>query len=529
MLLTHPTMSSKQNHIRIFDTSLRDGEQSPGNSMNLKEKLRMAKQLERLGVDVIEAGFPITSRQDFEAVREIAKAIQNAEVCGLARAVEKDIQTAWDALQYGTKPRIHTFIATSPIHMEHKLKKSPKEVIEMAVKAVTFAKSLCPRVEFSPEDAFRSEPEFIYKVLTAVIEAGADVVNIPDTVGYSTPSEYGKLIEGIMKNVPGIEDVIVSTHCHNDLGMAVANSLAGVQNGARQVECTINGIGERAGNASLEEVVMAIHTRKDFFDISTRIKTQEIYPSSRLLTSITGVPVQPNKAVVGANAFAHESGIHQDGVLKERTTYEIMKAEDIGLDSNRLVLGKHSGRHALKDRLEALGYEMSDEELNDLFGRFKELADKKKVIYDEDLVLLVNQATHQDAMFTFKEMKVTSGNAETPQAEVTLIAKNGKEMQATAEGDGPVDSAYQCVNKIMEVENQLMEYSVNAVTEGIDAQATVNVQVQVGSRIFSDGGSDTDIIVASVKAYIGALNKALIISEMKGEKHHAVLFEKVTV
>ncbi|MDP2625090.1 MAG: 2-isopropylmalate synthase [Candidatus Peregrinibacteria bacterium] len=512
-------MSPNNNYVRIFDTTLRDGEQSPGNSMNLQEKLRMARQLERLGVDVIEAGFPITSPQDFEAVKEIAKVIQTAEVCGLARAVEKDILCAWDALKHAKKPRIHTFVATSDIHMKHKLKKSRDEVMAMAIKAVKLSKSLCDcsQVEFSPEDAFRSDPEFLYKVLTEVIEAGADVVNIPDTVGYSTPKEYGDLIAGIMKNVPNIGEAVVSTHCHNDLGMSVANSLEGVRNGARQIECTINGIGERAGNASLEEVVMALTTRKDFFGLDVGINTKEIYHSSRLLTSITGVPVQPNKAVVGANAFAHASGIHQDGVLKERTTYEIMKPEDIGLDSNRIILGKHSGRHALKDRLESLGYDLNDEEIDEIFARFKTLADKKKVVYDEDLVLLVNQAAHQEAMFYFKDIKVTSGTVDTPWAEVTLVANDGGAVTSESNGDGPVDAAYSAINNLMQVDNTLLEYSVNAVTEGIDAQATVAVQIEVGDRKFSDSGSDTDIIVASVKAYIGAMNKALVIKHMGPE------------
>lgn len=524
-----PPVRPPANYLSIFDTTLRDGEQSPGNSMNLTEKLRMARQLERLGVDVIEAGFPISSPQDFESVKEIAKLCQRAEVCGLARAVEKDILAAWDALKHAKKPRIHTFIATSDIHLEHKLKKTRDEVLEMAISAVKLAKSLCKciRVEFSPEDAFRSNPAFLYKVLEAAIEAGADVINIPDTVGYGTPVEYGALIKGIVDNVRNVDQAIISTHCHNDLGMATANALAGVLNGARQVECTVNGIGERAGNSSLEEVVMAVTTRKELFGLDMGVNTREIYPTSRLLTSITGVPVQPNKAVVGANAFAHESGIHQDGVLKERTTYEIMKPEDIGLESNRIVLGKHSGRHAIKDRLHTLGYELSEPEVEELFERFKDLADKKKVVYDEDLVLLVGQMMHRDMLFAFKDMEVHSSTLKQPWAKVRLVSKNGEEIEAEAEGDGPIDAAYQCVNKMMKLDNQLLEFSVNAVTEGIDAQATVAVKIQVGDRVFSDSGSDTDIIVASVKAYIGALNKALLMDPQWAALHEIVIMPTI--
>jgi 2-isopropylmalate synthase len=513
------------NHLYIFDTTLRDGEQSPGNSMNLKEKLRMARQLERLGVDVIEAGFPISSPQDFESVKAIANQCQTVEVCGLARAIDKDIKCAWDALQQAKMPRIHTFVATSDIHMQHKLKKTREEVLAMAIKSVKLAKSLCKcvKVEFSPEDALRSDPTFLYKVLEAAIEAGADVINIPDTVGYGTTMEYGALIKGILDNVRNVKQAIVSTHCHNDLGMATANALAGVLNGARQVECTVNGIGERAGNSSLEEVVMAVTTRKDLFGLGLGVNTREIYPTSRLLTSITGVPVQPNKAVVGANAFAHESGIHQDGVLKERSTYEIMKPEDIGLESNRIVLGKHSGRHAIADRLHTLGYELTEAELDELFERFKGLADKKKVVYDEDLVLLVGQMMHRDMLFTFKDMEVHASTLKQPWARVKLTAKNGEEIEAEAEGDGPIDAAYQCINKLIKLDNTLLEFSVNAVTEGIDAQATVAVKIQVGDRIFFDSGSDTDIIAASVKAYIGALNKALLMDPQWAALHEIVI------
>lgn len=496
--------------VRIFDTTLRDGEQAPGNSMNLNEKVRLAKQLERLGVDVIEAGFPIASPDDFASVKAIARACSETEVCGLARALEKDIKATWDAISEAKKPRIHTFVATSEIHMKHKLKKSKEEVLQMAIDAVTLAKSLCDRVDFSPEDAFRSERNFLYQVLEAAIQAGADVVNIPDTVGYGTPQEYGDLIKGIIENVSNIKQAIISTHCHNDLGLAVANSLAGVKNGARQVECTINGIGERAGNAALEEVVMTLKTRADFYDLKTNINTTEIWPTSRLLTSITGVPVQPNKAIVGANAFAHESGIHQDGVLKQRETYEIMRAEDIGLESNKLVLGKHSGRHALKDRMQNLGYQLEGDELNNFFEKFKNLADKKKEIYDADLLLLINQNENDEARYQFKDLEASTGTTNTPIAKIWL-EEDGKILTASATGDGPVDAAFQCIDQIINIENKLLEYSVNAVTEGIDAQATVAVQIEIDGKIFSGSDSSTDIIVASVKAYLEALNRAQLL------------------
>ncbi len=497
------------NYVKIFDTTLRDGEQAPGNSMNLDEKVRLALQLERLGVDVIEAGFPIASPDDFAAVQAIARQCKKAEVCGLARATEKDIQCAFDAIKEAKKPRIHTFLATSEIHLKHKLKKTEAEVLEMAISAVRFARSLCERVDFSPEDACRSNRGFMFKVLEAVIAEGADTLNIPDTVGYTTPEEYADLIAAIIREVPGADKVIISTHCHDDLGMAVANSLAGVKAGARQIECTINGIGERAGNAALEEVVMALQTRSDYYGIHTGINTKEIYPSSKLLSSITGVPVQPNKAIVGANAFAHESGIHQDGVLKQRATYEIMQPTDVGIDSNKIVLGKHSGRHAIKDRLETLGYELSAEELEDVFVKFKELADKKKQIFDADLHLLVNEGDLTENAYTFKNLKVVCGNKTTPCAEMIVVSPAGDEIFSEAVGDGPVDAAYGAVNKILQVENQLMEYSVNAITEGIDAQATVNVQVMVDGQIYSGNSNDTDIVVASVKAYLDCLNRAL--------------------
>lgn len=500
--------------IKIFDTTLRDGEQAPGYSMNLEQKIRMARQLEKLGVDVIEAGFPIASPEDFESVKEIAKACKTAEVCGLARASKKDIQTCWDAIKNAKKPRIHTFLSTSPVHMKHKLKKEPEEVLQMAIDAVKFAKSLCDRVDFSPEDATRTEPEFLYKVIEEVIKAGADTINIPDTVGYTTPNEFGELIKGIKENVPNINEVIIATHCHNDLGLAVANSIAGIENGARQIECTINGIGERAGNAALEEIIMTLRTRKDIYDFKTNIKTKELYPTSKLLTMITGVSVQPNKAIVGANAFAHESGIHQDGYLKNRETYEIMTPESVGVKQSKLVLGKHSGRHALKSRLEELDYQLNEKDLDKLFVKFKELADKKKEIFNEDLYLLLTDETSFEPAYKFKELFVICGNKQDPEAELVLI-KNGIEKTAKNKGDGPVDAAYGAVKKIVNLPNRLLEYSVNSVTEGIDAQATVSVRIKIKDKTYSGSSSDTDIVVASVKAYLDALNRAIHLTKRK--------------
>lgn len=521
--------------IRIFDTTLRDGEQSPGFSMNTGEKIQVARQLDRLGVDVIEAGFPVTSNGDFQAVQEISKVVQKAEICALARSVEKDIRIAFESIKMAKKPKIHTFIATSDIHLKYKLKKTEEEVLEMAVKSVKLAKSLVPQVVFSPEDATRSRPKFLYEVLKEIIKAGADVINIPDTVGYSTPEEFQKFIFDIIQNVEGVDKVIISTHCQNDLGMATANSLAGILGGASEIQCTINGIGERAGNASLEEVVMAIKTREDFYGMQTKINTQEIYATSRLITTITGVPVQPNKAIVGANAFAHESGIHQDGVLKNPETYEIMKAEDIGMAKNRLVLGKHSGSHALKNRLNEIGYNLDEKDLSKFYDNFKLLADKKKEVFDEDLHLLMreNEAIYQlTEVFSLKSLKVESGTNTKPTAEVCLEILQSKNIFAintfkvkensellethknpfvntTCSGDGPVDACFGAINKIIKLDNKLLEYSVNSVTSGIDAQATVNVKVEIQSEIFSASASDTDVIVASTKAYLACLNKGL--------------------
>ena len=435
------------NKIIIFDTTLRDGEQSPGASLNNKEKLEIAKQLEALGVDIIEAGFPVSSPGDFEAVKAIAREIKTSSVCGLARAIKKDINASYNAVKYAKKPRIHIFLATSKIHMKYKLKKAESEILKASVWAVRYAKRKVRDIEFSPEDASRTDKRFLYQVLEAVIDAGTTTVNIPDTVGYATPYEFGLLIKGIKENVPNIHKAVISVHCHDDLGLGVSNSLAAVLNGARQVECTVNGLGERAGNASLEEIVMAIVTRKDIFNAATGIKTNQIYKTSRLVSKLTGIFVQPNKAIVGVNAFAHEAGIHQDGLLKERSTYEIMRPQDVGFKETRLVLGKHSGRHALKARLKRLGYTLSDKEINASFARFKKLADKKKEVFDEDLATIV-----EDEIGTAREVYrlvsfyVLSGNKVTPSATVTLKYK-GKNMVANSTGDGPVDACYKAVEK----------------------------------------------------------------------------------
>ena len=492
----------------IFDTTLRDGEQSPGATMTRDEKLRIARALERMRVDVIEAGFPNASPGDFAAVRAIAETVRDSRVCGLARATDADIDRAGEALAGCANGRIHTFIATSPIHMREKLRMSPDEVVERAVIAVKRARGLCDDVEFSPEDAGRSEQDFLCRILEAVIDAGATTVNIPDTVGYSVPAQFGGLIGELIARIPNADKAIFSVHCHNDLGLAVANSLAAVLNGARQVECTINGLGERAGNAALEEIVMAVRTRSDVFDLEIGLDATQIVPCSRLVSGITGFPVQPNKAIVGANAFAHESGIHQDGVLKSRETYEIMRAEDVGWSANRLVMGKHSGRNAFRTRLAELGVEFaSEEELNEAFARFKELADKKHEIYDEDLQALVTEtnlaATNE--RYRLVAMRVCSETGETPSARVTLQV-DGAEQRATAEGGGPVDASFRAVEAIVTSGAELLLYSVNAITSGTDAQGEVTVRLQREGRIVNGQGADTDIVIASVKAYLNALN-----------------------
>ncbi|MBK1710074.1 MULTISPECIES: 2-isopropylmalate synthase [Marichromatium] len=502
---------SDKDHLIIFDTTLRDGEQSPGASMTRDEKVRIAKALERLRVDVIEAGFPIASPGDFEAVAAVAEQIKDSRVCGLARALDKDIDRAGEALAKANAGRIHTFIATSPIHMEKKLRMQPEQVIEQAVAAVRRARRYTDDVEFSAEDAGRSEIDFLCRITEAVIEAGATTVNIPDTVGYNIPDQFGAVIAALRERVPNADRAVLSVHCHNDLGLAVANSLAAVRNGARQVECTINGLGERAGNAALEEIAMAVRTRQDLFDCDTRLDTTQIVTCSRLVSGITGFTVQPNKAVVGANAFAHESGIHQDGVLKNRETYEIMRAQDVGWSENRMVLGKHSGRNAFRSRLHDLGIEFaSEEELNAAFARFKDLADKKHEIFDEDLQALVTDANLDAANERVKlvSLRVCSETGETPNAELVL-AIDGAERSAAASGSGPVDAAFRAIESVVESGAELKLYSVNAITSGTDAQGEVTVRLEKGGRVVNGQGADIDIVIASAKAYVNACNKVL--------------------
>jgi 2-isopropylmalate synthase len=493
--------------IVIFDTTLRDGEQSPGASMNVGEKLRMAKQLAKLKVDVIEAGFPASSEGDFESVKTIARSIRGPVIAGLARTGLKDIDRAWEAVKYAEKPAIHTFIATSDIHLKYKLNKSRKQVLEDTVRAVSHAKAYCPMVEFSAEDATRSDPDYLCQVFEAAIKAGATTINVPDTVGYSIPDEFASLIKYLRKNVAGIKGITISVHCHNDLGLAVANSIAAVKAGARQVECTINGIGERAGNASMEEVVMAINTRKDIFNLTTGINTRYIYPASRFLSQITGMVVQPNKAIVGANAFAHEAGIHQDGLLKERQTYEIMTPESIGLPAHTLIMGKHSGRHAFRERLKSLGYELSNDNMEKAFIRFKALADKKKEVYDEDLeAIIADEVLRIPERYKLVSINVTSGSETIPTATVQLEIE-GKVVKEAGFGDGPVDAAYNTIAKITKTKSKLLRFSVNAITGGTDAQGEVTVNLEEGGKTAIGQGAHTDIIVASAKAYINALNK----------------------
>ncbi|MFZ5594979.1 MAG: 2-isopropylmalate synthase [Pseudomonadota bacterium] len=499
----------------IFDTTLRDGEQSPGASMTKEEKVRIAKALERMRVDVIEAGFPVASPGDFEAVQAVANAVKDSRICGLARALDKDIDSAGAALRGANAARIHTFIATSPIHMKMKLRMEPDQVVEQAVKAVKRARQYTDDVEFSPEDAGRSEIDFLCRVIEAVIDAGARTVNIPDTVGYNVPHQFGNLIRTLLERVPNAGKAVFSVHCHNDLGLAVANSLSAVLNGARQVECTINGLGERAGNAALEEIVMAVRTRQDIFPCHVDLDTTQIVPCSRLVSSITGFAVQPNKAIVGANAFAHESGIHQDGVLKSRETYEIMRAQDVGWTANRMVLGKHSGRNAFRTRLQELGISFaSDEELNAAFARFKDLADKKHEIYDDDLQALVSDESFiaENERVKLVYLKVCSETGEMPNAAVTLWI-DGAEQQGAAQGDGPVDATFKAIESLVQSGTNLMLYSVNSITSGTDSQGEVTVRVEKGGRIVNGQGADTDIVIASAKAYINGLNKILAPAE----------------
>ncbi|HTP61218.1 MAG TPA: 2-isopropylmalate synthase [Burkholderiales bacterium] len=494
----------------IFDTTMRDGEQSPGASMTKDEKLRIARQLERLKVDVIEAGFPASSNGDFEAVRAIARIIKDSTVAGLCRANDKDIQRGIDALKGAKSWRIHTFLATSELHMRMKLRMTPDQVFEQAKMSVRFAKQACPDVEFSPEDASRSDPDFLCRVLEEVIKEGATTINIPDTVGYAVPEQFGEMIRKLRERIPNSDKAVWSVHCHNDLGMAVANSLAAVRiGGARQIECTMNGLGERAGNTSLEEVVMALRTRKDFFGLETRINAKEIVPASRLVSQITGFVVQPNKAVVGANAFAHASGIHQDGVLKARETYEIMTAEDVGWSTNKIVLGKLSGRTAFKQRLKELGIELDNEDgYNKAFQRFKDLADKKAEIFDEDLQALVAQEAGEsgEEQWGLVSMSQGSSTADKPHASI-VMKNNGKDVKAEGKGDGPVDATFKAIESVAKSGAELLLFSVNAVTQGTESQGEVTVRLSKGGRIVNGVGADTDIVVASAKAYISALNK----------------------
>jgi 2-isopropylmalate synthase len=510
--------------VLIFDTTLRDGEQSPGASMTGAEKLEFARALAQLGVDIIEAGFPIASQGDFEAVRAIATEVAGPTICGLARCNDRDIDRAWEAIKYAQRPRIHVFLATSAIHREHKLRMTKEQIIERAVASVRRAKGYCDDVEFSPEDAARTEIDFLCEVVQAAIDAGATTVNIPDTVGYATPDQYARVIRTLAQRVPNIDRAVISVHCHDDLGLAVANSLAGVEAGARQVECTINGIGERAGNAALEEIAMALKTRQDHYGLSTGIKTERLYPVSRMLSTITGMAVQRNKAIVGRNAFAHESGIHQDGMLKERSTYEIMRPEDVGVPKTDLVLGKHSGRHALRDRVEELGFHLTAEQLESLFTDFKALADKKKEVYDEDLVVLIEK--HLDdipAVWELVSLHTTSGSSVLPTATVAIRRPDGVIVQDAAIGTGPVDAIFKAVERVTGVRANLHEFAVRGVTQGKDAQGEVTLELEVesGDRSFRGRAASTDIIEASALAYINAVN-AIATRKQRGLEREVV-------
>jgi 2-isopropylmalate synthase len=517
--------------IIIFDTTLRDGEQCPGATLNVDEKLVIARQLARLGVDVIEAGFAFASPGDFEAIQKIAKAVGTEDgpvICSLARAIKADIEAAAESLKPAAHARIHTFISTSDIHLEYQLKKSKAEVLAIAEEMVAYAKTFVDDVEFSTMDATRTDPEYLYQVLEKAIAAGATTINIPDTVGYTTPSEFGALIRGIKANVPNIDKAIISVHGHNDIGLAVANFLEAVKNGARQLECAINGIGERAGNTALEEVVMALHVRRQYFnpflgrpedsDASlTNIDTRQIYKTSRLVSNLTGMLVQPNKAIVGANAFAHESGIHQDGILKNKLTYEIMDAESIGLTENQIVLGKHSGRNAFRTRLKELGFELSETELNKAFLRFKEVADKKKEISDWDLEAIANDEIQQaPELFRLELVQVSCGDRSRPTATVALRTPTGEELMDAAIGTGPVDAVYKAINRVVNVPNELIEFSVQSVTKGIDAMGEVTIRLRHNERVYSGHAANTDIIVASAQAYVNALNRLYV--SLQGEK-----------
>ncbi|ADZ84554.1 2-isopropylmalate synthase [Cellulosilyticum sp. ST5] len=507
------------NVVRIFDTTLRDGEQSPGCSMNLAEKIEVARQLERLGVDIMEAGFAIASPGDFASVKAIANTIKNSTVASLARALPKDIDAAAEALKNAKYPRIHTFLATSDIHMQYKLKKTPEEVLETACEMVKYAKRFCSDIEFSAEDASRSNPAFLYQVFEAVIKAGATTINVPDTVGYTSPEEFAALIKGIKENVPSIDKAIISVHCHNDLGLAVANSLAAIKAGARQVECTINGIGERAGNAALEEVVMNLNTRRDLYGIDCGIQTKEIYKSSKLLSSITGVRVQPNKAIVGENAFAHESGIHQHGMLANKETYEIMTPESIGLTENKLVLGKHSGRHAFEDKLKSMGYDLDEAALITAFEDFKVLADKKKDVTDRDIEALICRKVVQiPEAYKLERFVINAGNTITTTSSMRLLTKTGHVLEEVVSSyDGPIDASYKAIDKLVGRKFILEDFVINSVTGGTDAQGEVNVKIRNNDRVYNGHGVSMDIVEASILAYISAINNMLYDQEEKRE------------
>lgn len=496
-----------EDRVIIFDTTLRDGEQSPGATMNTAEKLRIASKLEELGVDVIEAGFPAASSGDFDAVKQIAGVVKNSKVCGLARALPSDINRCAEAINVAAHPRLHTFVSTSEIHLKYQMKKSQDEVIEIAREAVKLSKNLCGEVEFSAMDASRTDPDYLCRVFETAIEAGATTLNIPDTVGYAIPEEFGALVKYVIDNTKNIDRAIVSVHCHNDLGLATANTLAAIRAGARQAEVTINGIGERAGNSSLEEIVMALKTRADFYSLDTRLDTTKIYPISKLVTMITGMLVQPNKAIVGANAFSHESGIHQDGVLKNPTTYEIMRPETIGLNSNKLVLGKHSGKHAIKSYLIEMGYNLTDDELQSIFEKFKDLADKKKDVANEDLEALVNEDILRDnELFKLEYMHISSGTTVDPVANVKLLI-NGRSVNGNKNGNGPIDAAFNAISDLTGSNAKLLRFSVSALTDGTDAQGEVTVRLKEDGLVALGRGSDLDIITASAKAYINGLNR----------------------
>jgi len=509
-----------QEKVTIFDTTLRDGEQSAGIGLTTKEKLEIAQQLERLGVDVIEAGFAASSPGDLEAVQSIAETVRTPIIASLARCYLPDVDAAWEGVKNAARPRIHVFISSSDNHIMNLLRKNPEEVMDAAVASVERAKSYCEDVEFSPMDATRTDPDYLFKMLEAVIDAGANTVNIADTVGYTIPSEFSERIEDIKKNVPNIGKAVMSVHCHNDLGLSVANSLAAVRSGARQVEGCINGLGERAGNASLEEIIMAIETRNDLFDVSTNIDTTQIYRTSRLVSDITGFPVQPNKAIVGANAFRHASGIHQDGVIKDRSTYEIIDPKSVGWPSNSIVLGKLSGRAGLRARLEELGYNLDQEELNEVFEAFKSLADRKREVTDQDLESLMStrrRTADVPTIYELAHVQVSTGDHDVPTATVKITSPEGDEIIDAATGTGPVDAVYRAINRVIGVENRLTEFRVDAVTEGIDALGDVTIRIERNSDVFVGRGSDTDIIVASAKAYMNALNRALSVDSSQNK------------